>query len=311
MRPIRMLVGSMMLLFAVVACGSAVEPTDEGAGIAPATLDPASVVLGSKEDPPMLGPHRPRGAAASGGTADMTWHGGSVMPSSTVQAIFWGVKWTDPAFVADKISGLDEFYAGVGGSTYASTCTEYTGSNGHVGTGLTYRGHVVDTSNAPRHAPRTSTILAEVCKMIASPTSDGYYPVYTDTPRGGAGYCAWHSYGTCNGVPVQFGFFFELDGDPGCDPADTSGLHSQGLAALANVSGHEHSEAVTDPRNGGWYDSRGNENADKCAWTFGVPLVTLSNGSEWKIQGNWSNAAYTSGTGYPNLSGQNGCLSGG
>jgi hypothetical protein len=90
-------------------------------------------------------------------------------------------------------------------------------------------------------------------------------------------------------------------------------LHSQGLAALANVSGHELSEVRTDPRNGGWYDSSGNENADKCAWTFGTPLLSFSNGSQWKIQGNWSNNAYSAvpSYGYANSSGQLGCIDGG
>jgi hypothetical protein len=89
----------------------------------------------------------------------------------------------------------------------------------------------------------------------------------------------------CGGVPIQFGWFFNLDGDAGCDPGDTSGLHSEGLAALANVTGHELSETVTDPRNGGWYDSSGAENADKCAWHFNG-LETLG-GTAWLIQGNW------------------------
>lgn len=297
-------------------CGGVADGTDAADGdgvvaVAAAGLEPAARPIGTHgmpEDPPMLGAHRVRGGSSS--NALMTWHSGTILTSSVVRAIFWGAKWSNATFVADKTSGLDSFYGGVGGSTYASTNTEYSGSNGQVGTGVAYGGYLVDTSNAPRHAPRTSTILAEVCKMITSPVASGYYPVYTDTRRGGAGYCAWHSYGTCNGVPVQFGFFFDLDGDSGCDPQDTSGLHSQGLAALANVSGHEYSETVTDPRNGGWYDSSGNENADKCAWTFGVPLVTLSNGSQWKVQGNWSNAAFTAGTGYANQSGQLGCLSG-
>ena len=49
----------------------------------------------------------------------------------------------------------------------------------------------------------TSAILAEVCKVITNPVANGYYPVYVDSPRGHAGYCAWHSYGTCNGVPSR------------------------------------------------------------------------------------------------------------
>ncbi|HEY8817908.1 MAG TPA: hypothetical protein VIM25_03720 [Candidatus Limnocylindrales bacterium] len=56
------------------------------------------------------------------------------------------------------------------------------------------------------------------------------------------------------------------------------------------------SETVTDPRNGGWYDRQGAENADKCAWTFADP-VTLK-GVSWKIQGNWSNAANNKRSGY-------------
>jgi len=39
--------------------------------------------------------------------------------------------------------------------------------------------------------------------------------------------------------------------------------------------------------------------------------VTFSNRSQWKIQGEWSNNAFDTNTGYPNRSGQNGCLGGG
>jgi hypothetical protein len=265
----------------------------------------------------MLGVHWARNFLPPGhaGTSpDLTWHGGTVMPSAAVTAVFWGPSWSKATFVGDKIVGLDSWYTGVTGSSYAVTSDEYTGTNGQVGSTVSYAGHLIDTSTVSRNVSRSVTAtLNEVCKVIKTPVSNGYYPVYVDTRRGGAGFCAWHSYGSCSGVPVQFGFFFNLDGDAGCDPADTSGLHSQGLAALANVTGHELSEARSDPRNGGWLDSSGQENADKCAWTFGTPLLTFSNGSQWKIQGNWSNAAYDGSpqTGYPNSSGQHGCLDGG
>lgn len=260
----------------------------------------------------MLGAHQVRGEAGpgGGGGALMTWHSGAIMTSSTVKAIFWGASWASASFVADKMSGLDSFYAGYNGSHYAAASTEYTGSNGVVGTAVAYAGHAIDLSAAPARAPKVSAIAAEVCKLITDPVANGYYPVYTDTRRGSAGYCAWHSYGACNGVPVQFGFFFNLDGDAGCDPQDARTDHSQGLEALANVSAHELSETVTDPRNGGWYDSSGGENGDKCAWAFNVPFVTFSDGGTWKLQGEWSNAAFTAGTGYANRSGQLGCLSG-
>jgi hypothetical protein len=241
----------------------------------------------------------------------MTSHGGAIMTTAAVTAIFWGGSWSNSTFAADKITGLDSYYQGFGGSGYAKTSDEYTGLGQQVSATTTYGGHVVDTSAAPNGPPSTSTILAEVARTIGSPVANGYYPVYIDNPRGNAGFCAWHSYGTINRVPVQIAFFFNLDGDRGCDPQDTSGLHSEGLAALANVSGHELSEARTDPRNGGWYDQQGAENGDKCAWTFNVPLVSFGgNSGQWKIQGEWSNAAYTAGTGYPNSSGQKGCIDG-
>lgn len=241
----------------------------------------------------------------------MTWHKGQIMPTAATATIFWGTSWGNSSFVGDKISGLDLWYQGAGSATYSNTVNEYTGTNGQVTSNITFGGHYVDTTAAPSGAPSTSAILAEVCKVIPGPVSNGYYAVYVDTKRGNTGYCAWHSYGTCGSTPVQFAFFFNLEGDAGCDPQDTSGLHSQGLAALANVTGHELSEARSDPRNGGWYDSRGNENGDKCAWTFGTNLLSFSNGSQWKVQGNWSNSAYTAGKGYPNSSGQKGCIDGG
>jgi len=249
-------------------------------------------------------------SARHGGSPNMTSHGGGIMVTSDITPIFWGTSWADSSYVDDKKTGVESFYTGYNGSNYAKTSDEYTGTNGQVGPSLTLRNSIVDSSAGPSKAPSTTTILSEVAKVIANPVANGYYPVYVDLRRGNAGYCAWHSWGTINSVPVQFAFFFSLDGDAGCDPADTSGQHSQGLAALANVSAHELSEARTDPRGTGWFDNSGAENGDKCAWTFHVPLVTFSNGSKWKVQGEWSNAAYNSGTGYPNRSGQNGCADG-
>jgi hypothetical protein len=143
--------------------------------------------------------------------------------------------------------------------------------------------------------------------------SHGYYPVYVDRKRGGANYCAYHSNGTCNGVAVEFGFFFNLDGDSGCDPQSKVSGESQGLAALANVSGHELSETRSDPNGDAWYSSSGNENGDNCAWTFGGASVTFLDGTHWKIQGNWSNEANDGtsphGHGYPTSLGY-GCVDG-
>jgi hypothetical protein len=242
--------------------------------------------------------YRARGQArpGGGGTSLLTWHNGILLNNVAVQAIYWGTSW--PSDQSDKIGGLDAFYGGLNNTSYAKTNSEYTGSsNTRFSGAVSYAGHVIDPSSAARNGSNTSPILAEVCKVITNPVANGFYPVYTDSPRGHAGYCAWHSYGTCNGVPVQFGFFFALDGDAGCNPGAPYYGHSQGLAALANVSGHEISETVTDPRNGGWWDANGAENADKCAWTFSGSAVSVG-GQSWRIQGNFSNAAFAAKSGY-------------
>lgn len=270
-------------------------------------------------EPPMLGLHWAHGEAGKarpgggGGNPNLIWHNGAIMPKVTVTPIFWGPSWS----VGEKTDGLDLWHNGIGYSSFAATSNEFTGTNGQVVTSeINYTNrHLFDSSTVPSTVSKLTTPTAtEVCKMVGTnaPTDgSGYYPVYVDLPRGNAGFCAYHSYTTCSGVPVQFAFFFNLDGDSGCDPEDSSGLHSEGAAALANVSGHELSEALTDPHLDAWYDSNGAENSDKCAWSFGTPLLSFRNNSQWKIQGNWSNAAFNAGKGYANQSGQNGCIDGG
>jgi len=258
-----------------------------------------------------------RGEAApgqAGSSPNMTWHGGSVQKGTSVYPIFWGPSWGNAGFVGDKVAGLDAFYDGIGGSAYAGTNTEYTDGSGKVTSAVTRVLDATDLSKPANNFNITTPVLAEVCKIYSKPVAGAYYPVYVDSPRGRAGFCAWHSAGSCNGIPIQFALFFNLDGDAGCDPGSPTGsfqsggsthTNSQGLAAVANVSGHELSEMLTDPRLNAWYDSSGAENADKCAWTFGSSLLSFTNGSRWKIQGNWSNTAYSGNTGYTR-----GCING-
>jgi hypothetical protein len=67
---------------------------------------------------------------------------------------------------------------------------------------------------------------------------------------------------------------------------------------MADSVAHETEEFATDPDLTAWYDNRGNENADKCAWTFGT-TSKASNGSlynitlgskQYLLQRNWVNA---------------------
>lgn len=243
----------------------------------------------------------------------MSYHGGPVLLASKTEAIFWGSQWSGTLFASDKISGMDAFFNGFGGSNYSQTSAEYTDSSGdHITGNITYLGHVFDASAAPSRALSTSQAVQEVCKITSnSPDPQALYLIYTSSGAGHVNYCAWHSWGSCsNGASVQVAYIPNLDGIAGCDPLDTSTTNSEGLAAIANVTAHELMETITDPSGTAWYDNGGNEIGDKCAWSFppGDGVSTLVNGAKFKVQMEWSNAAYTSGTGQPNLSGQNGCI---
>ena len=249
--------------------------------------------------------------SGGGSSALMTAHGGTVLAANKTMAIFWGSEWSSASFAGDKITGLDSFFSGFGNSNYAGTSTEYAGTNGQVTKASTYLGHSLDTTAAPAKALTTAAAVAEACKITNNaPDPNGLYLIYTSTGAGHVSYCAWHSWGTCsNGAAIQVAYMPNIDGLAGCDPGDTTTGHSQGLAAVANVTAHELSETITDPRGAGWFDSGNAENGDKCAWSFAGP-VTFSNGSQWKLQMEWSNAAFTAGTGVANTSGQKGCLQG-
>ncbi len=286
---------------------------------------------------------RKASAALTPATANMTFHGGNVMSAVNTTLIFWGKSWSNKTFISDKVAGLNSLYGNFDSSTYAGTVSEY------LPTPLIHKLVQQKTDFSTSASNNPNNVLSEVCKVVGSANIDpnGYYPVYTDVKRGSAGYCAYHSAGTCGGKPLQFAFFFNLDGDAGCDPQSSFALprndvnaqkpgyvlagststkaESQGLAALASVTAHELAETITDPVAfpvtssafwGGWYDSLGAENGDKCAWTFGPSTVDATKpgtvslgGIPWKLQGEWSNAAQTAGTGYLS-NGLTGCLSG-
>ena len=289
--------GAATVVAALCVAGIAAAGSSARVGNAPAALDakPAHGFI----------PSRHANAAARARVSQLIWHNGPVMHATTVVPVYWGSHWGNSSFVGDKVTGLNTLYSGIGGTPYARTNGEYTDGSGNVNTSsIGKSGNLTDTSATPSGAPSTSAVLAEVAKVTGNhPVANAYYPVYSDQPRGNAGYCAWHSSGTIGGVRVQFGFFFNLDGDPGCDPQSPSSLgHSQGLAALANVSGHELSEMLTDPQLNAWYDRQGEENSDKCAWTWSGTVAI--GGQSWKIQGNWSNAAAAARTGYANV----GCI---
>ena len=239
----------------------------------------------------------------------MTWHGGNVLTASTTFAIYWGPNWNNSTFAADKITGLTAFLQGWSGSDYAGTLTEYSGANGQITATSTYSGGVIDPSTPPADATSLDALIAEVASLVAIPDPNTLYLIYGTTPRGNAPFCGFHTFGSYKRHPIQVAWFFNLDGDASCDPHDSFTGHSQGLAALANVTAHELAETITDPRGLGWFALGGRgEIGDKCAFVEDTTFVTFANSSIWHIQAEWSNAANQASSGHLNGNGEPGCI---
>src|SRR5579859_3825947 len=234
-------------------CGGASEPMDDAVADNAAAATGELGLHGGPEH--VFSPRGDAGPSRGGSSLLMTFHGGTVLVTNTTHAIFWGSEWASASFAGDKITGMDSFFSGFGGSRFAATSSEYTGTNGQVTTNSTYAGHQLDLSAAPSRSIKVSAAVAEVCALTNDqPDPNGVYFLFTSTGAGHVNFCAWHSWGNCsNRAPLQVAYMPNIDGIAGCDPQDTFGTgHSQGLAALANVTSHELQEAITDPQGAGW-----------------------------------------------------------
>ena len=72
-------------------------------------------------EPPMSGIQWARGAAGPGGGGSplLVYHNGPIMAAGAyVEPIFWGPRWNDNSFAADKMTGIHSFYEGLSTSAY-------------------------------------------------------------------------------------------------------------------------------------------------------------------------------------------------
>jgi len=254
-----------------------------------------------------------RGRRPNPRTVLMTYHGGYVMGASRIEAIFWGPQWATAAFAGDRIDGIDSLLAGFGGSAYAGLLKEYATAKAQATSVAYYLGHVFDPTAPPSRALSPREVIDEACRMAGDqPDPAAIYFLYTSSGLDPVEFCAYHTWWTCgSGAPIQVAYVPNLDGIRGCDIKDAVTGHSPGLAAMANATAHELAETITDPRGEGWFDAQKDytgEIGDKCAYVFGRRPVTLADGGQWKLQTQWSNAAYLAGKGLLNRSRQAGCL---
>jgi len=178
----------------------------------------------------------------------------------------------------------------------------------HVSNSVTYGGatSVGYTHGKSLTDANIQTIVSEAISANALPkdTSAVYFVLTSADVTASSGfctqYCGWHTHGTIGGSDIKYSFVGNADRCPSsCAQQTTSPNGNAGADAMVSIVAHELEEAVTDPDLNAWYDRRGAENADKCAWTFGTQS-TASNGSKYNvtlggskflIQQNWVNAS--------------------
>ncbi len=239
-------------------------------------------------------------------STNLFFHGGSIQSIPSVYIVFWG----DWSAAGSAQTYVINFFNGVGGSSWANSTTQYcdavpTGTTqcGPAGTHVTNPAHQLagtwnDTTDPLPASPTQSQIATEAANLAAffgGVKAGADYMVFTPSGHSqngfGTQWCAYHS----SSGNLSFAYVpYQPDAGAACGQnfvnAGSAGL----LDGFSIVAGHEYGETVTDPfPNGGWLDSRGAENGDKCAWISAgqgaASNVALSTGL-FAVQSLWSNA---------------------
>jgi len=296
----RFIVRKLVVAAVVAACGISVQAATVQAPGEAEDLVPTGKGWGQRTAPGQA--HK---AANPNSPNGINYHGGPVMTNGVNPYYIWYGNWNGNS--ATTI--LTDLAQSIGGSPYFKINTTYFDAfNGPVQNLVTYSGSTTDNYSRGT-ALSDSAIQAVVSSAISSGRlpndTQGVYFVLTSadvTATSGfcTQYCGWHTHGTIAGSDIKYAFVGNPDRCPSaCEMQTTSPNGNAGADGMASILSHELEEAATDPDLNAWYDRRGEENADKCAWTFGQ-TYTASNGSKYNmtlgsrqylIQRNWVNAA--------------------
>jgi hypothetical protein len=248
---------------------------------------------------------RDAGHRASGGTPLLD-HGGPVVPTLKLNLIFWG-----SGFESSTASLYQSFLEGITSTGYWTINNQYLrGAANAASFGAAFSdpstppstvtdadlqaevhsvlagGHLAYSADSLYYVITPKTVRVCSGSSCSCTSFCGYHSSYVDSTFGAALYATIPSAAAC---PTACGVFSSDATSPnGNLEAD------DGVSVLA----HEGEETLTDPLGSTWFDRRGNENADKCAFQFGSTTLS-SNGAEvnqsfgghsWLVQMNWSNA---------------------
>jgi hypothetical protein len=240
-------------------------------------------------------------------TNGISFHGGPVMLGSVPVYIIWYGNWSGNS----GTTLLPKLIGDLNGSSYEHiNTTYYNGSGQHVAGTMSLAAQTSDNysqGTALSDAQIQAVVEAKIAAGVFPQDTNALYFVLTSSDVNATSgfctnYCGWHNnYTRSNGANIKFSFVGNPDRCPAsCEQQTTSPNGNSGADGMASIMAHESEEAISDPDLNAWYDTRGNENADKCAWTFGT-TSTASNGSQynftgtsgthWLIQRNWVNAS--------------------
>jgi len=265
-------------------------------------------------------PNHPNGNGNGNGQAGhgsskgsgINYHGGPVILGTTNVYYIWYGNWSGNT----ATSILTDLASNIGGSGYYNiNTTYYDGSNRHVTNAVHYAGSTTDSysQGTSLSDSQIQTVVSSAINSSRVPkdTNGVYFVLTSSDVTASSGfctqYCGWHTHGTIGGSDIKYAFVGNPDRCPSsCEAQTTSPNGNPGADGMASIVSHELEEAVTDPDLNAWFDRSGQENADKCAWTFGT-TSSAGNGSQFNvslgsrnylIQRNWVN----SGNGFCSMS---------
>jgi hypothetical protein len=252
----------------------------------------------------------------------INYHGGPVMLGNVTVYFIWYGNWnasgSDSSTTVTLLSDLFASSGGIGGSGYENiNTTYYNSSNQHVSGNVS-----LASSTTDNYSQGSSLTDSKVQAIVASAISSGrlpkdgnglYFVLTSSDVNETSGfctqYCGWHTHGSIAGSDIKYSFVGNPDRCPSaCEMQTVSPNGDSGADGMASIMAHESEEAISDPDLNAWYDTRGEENADKCAWQFGaLPAGSpaIGNGAynetfctqgscyNWLIQMNWENKSNT------------------
>ncbi|MFN8036824.1 MAG: hypothetical protein U0V73_12895 [Acidimicrobiia bacterium] len=228
-----------------------------------------------------------QGAGAVPDGSQLVDHGGAVLAAPHLYTIWWG---SPGAFPADAHTAVASFFAGLPGSGYLQLAGQYLrGAPVGASPAATF-----DDASAPPVRTGGPALVAEIAKLThRAPDPAGVYFVFTANAPSRITYCGLHDSARIGGNEVAYVYLPNPSGRIGCTPRVRLGANgfTEATQAWVNIAAHELLEAMTDARplgDAAWLDDAGMEIGDKCAWRFAAP-VTLSNGTRWQLQTEWSN----------------------